>query len=82
VITTATRWSKAAQRRTEEAQAGSRASIGRHLRADAALLAAAPLLGLLWAYLDGSGTAGFAGGTVLIACLLFWLPSMFGSDPT
>jgi hypothetical protein len=82
VITTATPWSKAAQRRTQEAQASSPASIGRHLRADAALLAAAPLLGLLWAYLDGSGMAGFAGGTVLIACLLFWLPSMFGSDPT
>jgi hypothetical protein len=82
VITTATPWSKAAQRRTEEAQASPPVSLGRQLRVDAALLAAAPLLGLLWAYLDGSGRAGFAGGTLVLACVLFWLPSIFGSDPT
>jgi hypothetical protein len=82
VITTATPWSKAAQRRTEEALASPPASLGRHLGADAVLLAAAPLLGLLWAYLDGSGPAGFAGSTLLFAGVLFWLPSIFGSEPT
>jgi hypothetical protein len=41
-----------------------------------------PLLGLLWAYVDGSGTGGFVGATGLMAGLLFWLPAVFGSDPT
>jgi len=82
-VVTATPWSRAAQPRTEEA-AGVRPPAGlvRQLRADAPLLSAAPLLGLLWAYLDSSGLAGFVGSTLLLACVLFWLASIVGSDPT
>jgi hypothetical protein len=54
---------------------------GRQVRADAVLLAAAPLLGLLWAYVDGSGFPGFAVTTLLVAGVLFWLPQLLGSDP-
>jgi hypothetical protein len=36
---------------------------------------------VLWAYLDGSGPAGFAGATVLAAGVLFWLTQLLGSDP-
>jgi hypothetical protein len=83
VVTAAPPSSKAARRRTEEA-AGVRspAGLARQLRADAPLLTVAPMLGLLWAYLDSSGLAGFVGSTLLMACVLFWLPSIFGSDPT
>jgi hypothetical protein len=42
----------------------------------------APVLGLLWAYVDGSGAAGFGIATALVASVLFWLPGVFGSDPT
>jgi hypothetical protein len=56
--------------------------LGRQLRTDAELLVVAPLAGLLWAYLDGSGVAGWAAATVLIAGVLFWLPAVIGSDPT
>jgi hypothetical protein len=81
VITAATPWSKAAQRRADEADLPPPAGLLRQFRADAALLAAAPLLGLIWSYLDTSGTAGFVGGTLLMAGVLFWLPSIIGSDP-
>jgi hypothetical protein len=56
--------------------------LGRQLRTDAALLVVAPLAGLLWAYLDESGAAGWAVATALIAGVLFWLPTVTGSDPT
>jgi hypothetical protein len=51
------------------------------VRSDLVVVFAAPLLGLLWAYLDGSGLAGFAGATVLAAGVLFWLTQLLGSDP-
>lgn len=57
-------------------------SIGRQFRADGAILVAAPLLGLLWAYLDGTGATGFWLSTVLFAGVLTWIPSVYGSDPT
>lgn len=57
-------------------------SIGRQFRADGAILIAAPLLGLLWAYLDGTGAAGFWLSTVLFAGVLTCIPSVYGSDPT
>ena len=56
-------------------------SWGRQVRSDLVVVFAAPVLGLLWAYLDGSGTAGFAGATVLSAGVLFWLTQLLGSDP-
>jgi hypothetical protein len=56
-------------------------SLGRHFRADAGPLAAAPVLGLLWAYVsDGGGTTWLL-ATVVAAAVLFWVPTVFGSDP-
>jgi len=57
-------------------------SMPRQARADAVLLLLAPLLGLLWAYIDESGAAGFAFATAMAVGLLFWLPAIYGSDPT
>lgn len=60
----------------------SRATLLRQVRTDVVGVFLAPLFGLLWAYVDGSGTAGFVVATALSAGLLFWLPSLQGSDPT
>jgi hypothetical protein len=57
-------------------------SWARQVRSDLVVVFAAPLLGLLWAYLDGSGTAGFGFATVLAAVLLFWVTQLLGSDPS
>jgi hypothetical protein len=56
-------------------------SWARQVRSDLVVVFAAPLLGLLWAYLDGSGPAGFGSATVLAAGVLFWLTQLLGSDP-
>lgn len=56
--------------------------LSRQTRRDAAFVAIAPLLGLLWAYVNGSGLIAFVVATVLLAGLLFWAPSVYGSDPT
>jgi hypothetical protein len=48
---------------------------------DAVPLVAAPVLGLLWAYVDGSGFGGFLVATGVVAAVLFWLPQLLGSDP-
>lgn len=57
-------------------------SLRRHLRGDLAVTFAAPLLGLLWAYVDNSGANGFWTSTVVLAGVLFWIPSVYASDPT
>lgn len=57
-------------------------SLLRQVRGDAAALLFAPLFGLLWAYTDDSGVAGFLAATAVSTGVLFWLPSIFGSDPT
>lgn len=54
----------------------------RQTRADAVVVFLAPLLGILWGYIDGSGPAGFVFATVMAVGALFWLPAMYGSDPT
>ena len=54
----------------------------RQVRSDVLITLAAPVLGLLWAFVDGSGTAGFVVATVLAAALLFWLAELLGSDPS
>jgi hypothetical protein len=54
----------------------------RQVRSDVLIVLAAPVLGLLWAFVDGSGTAGFVVATVLAAALLFWLAELLGSDPS
>src|SRR5262249_15827064 len=56
--------------------------LGRHLAGDVAMVLPAPVLGILWAYVDGSGLPGFAVATALVASVLFWIPGVFGSDPT
>lgn len=57
-------------------------SLARQARVDVIGAFAAPLIGVLWAYIDGSGPAGAIFATVVAAGLLFWLPSIYGSDPT
>ncbi|MBA3525039.1 MAG: hypothetical protein H0T85_10935 [Geodermatophilaceae bacterium] len=59
-----------------------RVTLLRQVRADGVMVFLAPLMGLLWAYVDGSGPAGFVFATFLSAGVLFWLPSVQGSDPT
>ncbi|MGY2079765.1 hypothetical protein [Modestobacter sp. SYSU DS0657] len=53
----------------------------RQARADAALPVGAPGVGLLWAYVMGSGAEGFVLATAVSAAVLFWLPQLLGSDP-
>lgn len=59
-----------------------RVSLLRQARGDCAALLFAPLLGLLWAFVDASGVTGFLVATAISAGVLFWLASIFGSDPT
>jgi hypothetical protein len=56
--------------------------LTKQFRADAGLLAAAPILGLLWAYVDNGGKVSFLLATVLAGAALFWVPTVRGSDPT
>lgn len=81
IVTNTTAWSKTAERRAE-AEPPPPGSLVRQVRGDAVLIVIAPLLGLLWAYVDGSGAGGFAAASVLMAGVLFWAPAVFGSDPT
>ncbi|GAA4752458.1 hypothetical protein GCM10023328_39570 [Modestobacter marinus] len=55
--------------------------LGRQARVDGVLPVVAPVLGLLWAYVDSSGPLGFAAATALSAAVLFWVPQVLGSDP-
>ena len=89
ILMTAPPWSKSAKRRVDaaatvgtEAGATPPLGLGRQFRTDATLLVAAPAIGLLWAYLDRSGPASLLLATLLAACVLFWLPTILGSDPT
>ena len=56
--------------------------LTKQFRADAGLLAAAPILGLLWAYVDDGGKVSFLLATLLTGAALFWVPTVRGSDPT
>lgn len=67
----------------EHALAKARAAgVLRQLRVDAALIVPAPLLGLVWAYLDEGGVPSWFGATALCATLALWLAAIRGSDPT
>ena len=55
--------------------------LARQARADGVLPFLAPVLGVLWAYVDGSGVGGFVLATAVAAAVLFWLPQWLGSDP-
>jgi hypothetical protein len=61
---------------------GTDVPLSRQFRADAGLLAAAPILGILWAYVDDGGRESFVLATALAGAALFWIPSVRGSDPT
>ncbi|WP_369136688.1 DUF3592 domain-containing protein [Modestobacter versicolor] len=55
--------------------------LARQVRADGVPPLVAPVLGLLWAYVDSSGVSGFLVATALSAAVLFWVPQLLGSDP-
>ncbi|TKJ19029.1 hypothetical protein A6V29_10710 [Blastococcus sp. CCUG 61487] len=57
------------------------AGLARQVRVDLVAVFVAPLLGLVWAYLDEGGLASFAGGTALSAAGVFWFFQRLGSDP-
>ncbi|MGH4014390.1 MAG: hypothetical protein ACRDSL_10795 [Pseudonocardiaceae bacterium] len=54
----------------------------RQLRADAVLLTPAPIVGLLWAFLDGGGVLTWVCATTLAAALGLGWAALRGSDPT
>ncbi len=58
------------------------ARLRRQFRVDAALLIQAPLVGLFWAFLDGSGFSGWLAATVITAALGLWWAAIRGSDPS
>jgi hypothetical protein len=61
---------------------GTDVPLPRQFRADAGLLAAAPILGILWAYVDDGGRQSFVLAAALAGAALFWVPTVRGSDPT
>jgi hypothetical protein len=52
------------------------------LRADLVLIVPAPIVGLVWAFLDGGGIWSWLGATVITAALALWLAALRGSDPS
>jgi hypothetical protein len=45
------------------------------------LAVAAPFLALMWAYINGAGVIGLVLAFVALAAVVFWIPSVYGSDP-
>jgi hypothetical protein len=68
--------------RSTDRMVGTDVPLTRQFRADAGLLAAAPILGVLWAYVDDGGKVSFLLATALAGAALFWVPTVRGSDPT
>jgi hypothetical protein len=64
------------------ARAKAAARWPRQLRVDSAPLVTAPVVGLFWAFLDGSGFPGWLGATAVSAALVFWSAAIRGSDPS
>ncbi|HEX8868087.1 MAG TPA: hypothetical protein VF821_20675, partial [Lentzea sp.] len=52
------------------------------LRVDSVFLVPAPIVGLFWAYVDGSGFTGWITATVVAAALGLWWGAFRGSDPS
>ncbi|GGN03042.1 hypothetical protein GCM10011609_47480 [Lentzea pudingi] len=52
------------------------------LRVDAVFMVPAPIVGLFWAYLDGSGFVGWIIATLVAAVLGLWWAALRGSDPS
>jgi len=57
-------------------------SLAAQARRDGTFIAISPVLGAIWMYVNGLGAAGFGLATAVLAGLLFWIPSTYGSDPT
>lgn len=55
--------------------------LWRQLRVDAALAVPAPVVGVVWAYLDDGGVSGWLGATAVTAALALWWAAVRGSDP-
>lgn len=68
-------------REAEPGSAAGEATWGRQVRSDVVVLIAAPLLGLLWAYVNSGGPGSFVVATLLAAGVIFWLSQLLGSDP-
>jgi hypothetical protein len=64
-----------------DVERGESVSLRRQALGDGALVILAPILGVLWAYINGQAAAGFGVATAVLAGVLFWVPSYFGSDP-
>ncbi|MEV6711322.1 hypothetical protein AB0M48_04680 [Lentzea sp. NPDC051208] len=56
--------------------------LAAQLRVDAVFMVPAPVVGLFWAYLDGSGFTGWITATVIAAVLGLWWAALRGSDPS
>lgn len=56
--------------------------LRRQLLADLPLTIPAPLVALLWTWVDGGGVATWAAATPLLAALALWFAAIRGSDPT
>jgi hypothetical protein len=65
-----------------DAQAPANTGWRRQLRVDAVLIAPAPVVGLLWVFLDGGGVLTWVCATTFTATLALWSASLRGSDPT
>lgn len=57
-------------------------SLLRQLRVDLPVLAIAPVVGVFWALVDGTGVAGWLAVTTLTAAFGFWWAALRGSDPS
>jgi hypothetical protein len=58
------------------------AALRPQFRADLPLLVPAPIIALLWTYIEGAGIATWASATALLAALGLWLAAIRGSDPS
>jgi hypothetical protein len=63
-------------------RAAALAPLRRQLQADLPLLVPAPVIALLWTYVDGGGLATWLSATALLAATGLWLAAVRGSDPT
>ncbi|PWW53645.1 hypothetical protein [Actinokineospora spheciospongiae] len=80
-----TRTTEPRGRRTDNATAPDPAAAPRwtrQWRVDAAAAVPAPVVGLFWSHLDGSGFPGWLAATTITAAVAVWLWSVRGSDPS
>ncbi|MHA6631567.1 hypothetical protein ACU61A_39545 [Pseudonocardia sichuanensis] len=58
------------------------AARSRQWRADLPMLVPAPVIALLWTYVDGGGLSTWLSATALLGALGLWLAALRGSDPS